>query len=82
MKPNYIVKSMAIQDNMLDGGSYFIAEIQFLKRIMRLGKEEKTLISFVDKIFKGTNTVKKDFSICFNYGLAIFKSKNDNNCIA
>ena len=36
MKPSYIVTSMAIQDNVLDGDSYFIAEIKSLKRITQL----------------------------------------------
>lgn len=59
MKPSYIVTSMAIQDNVLDGDSYFIAEIKSLKRIIQLSKEKKPLISFVDEILKGTNTIER-----------------------
>lgn len=59
MKPSYIVTSMAIQDSVLDGDSYFIAEIKSLKRIIRLIEEEKPCISFVDEILKGTNTIER-----------------------
>ncbi|MFJ5770588.1 hypothetical protein [Psychrobacillus sp. NPDC093180] len=59
MKPSYIATSMAIQDNVLDGDSYFIAEIKSLKRIVRLIEEGKPCISFVDEILKGTNTVER-----------------------
>lgn len=59
MKPSYIVTSMAIQDSVLDGDSYFIAEIKSLKRIIKLSEEKKPMIAFVDEILKGTNTVER-----------------------
>ena len=59
MKPSYIVSSMAIQDNVLDGDSYFIAEIKSLKRIIRLSEMGKPVISFIDEILKGTNTIER-----------------------
>ncbi len=59
MKPSYIVTSMAIQDNVLDGDSYFIAEIKSLKRIIKLIEEGKPVISFIDEILKGTNTIER-----------------------
>ena len=59
MKPSYIVTSMAIQDNVLDGDSYFIAEIKSLKRIIELIKANKPVISFIDEILKGTNTIER-----------------------
>lgn len=59
MKPSYIVTSMAIQDSVLEGDSYFIAEIKSLKRIIRLSKEKKPIISFIDEILKGTNTIER-----------------------
>lgn len=59
MKPSYVATSMAIQDNVLDGDSYFIAEIKSLKRITRLIEEGKPCISFVDEILKGTNTIER-----------------------
>lgn len=59
MKPSFIVTSMAIQDNVLDGDSYFIAEIKSLKRITQLIEEDKPCISFIDEILKGTNTIER-----------------------
>lgn len=59
MKPSYIVTSMAIQDNVLDGDSYFIAEIKSLQRITRMIEAGKPVISFVDEILKGTNTIER-----------------------
>lgn len=59
MKPSYIVTSMAIQDSVLNGDSYFIAEIKSLKRIIKLSEEKKPFISFVDEILKGTNTIER-----------------------
>ena len=59
MKPSYIATSMAIQDNVLDGDSYFIAEIKSLQRITRLIEEGKPCISFIDEILKGTNTIER-----------------------
>lgn len=59
MKPSYIVTSMAIQDSVLDGDSYFIAEIKSLKRIIGFSEAGKPVISFVDEILKGTNTIER-----------------------
>ena len=59
MKPSYVVTSMAIQDSVLDGDSYFIAEIKSLKRIIRLSEAGKPVLSFVDEILKGTNTIER-----------------------
>lgn len=59
MKPSYIVTSMAVQDNVLNGDSYFIAEIKSLQRIIRLITEGKPCISFIDEILKGTNTIER-----------------------
>lgn len=59
MKPSYIVTSMAIQDNVLNGDSYYIAEIKSLYRIIQLIEEGKPCLSFIDEILKGTNTIER-----------------------
>lgn len=59
MKPSYVVTSMAVQDNVLNGDSYFIAEIKSLKRIIRLIEDGKPCLSFIDEILKGTNTIER-----------------------
>lgn len=59
MKPSYIVTSMAVQDNVLDGDSYFMAEIKSLQRIFRLIENEQSCMTFVDELLKGTNTIER-----------------------
>lgn len=59
MKPSFVATSMAVQDNVLEGDSYFIAEIKSLKRIIKLLEEGKPCISVIDELLKGTNTVER-----------------------
>lgn len=59
MKPSYILSSMAIQDNVIDGDSYFKAEIKSLKRIIQKIKSGIPCIAFIDEILRGTNTVER-----------------------
>lgn len=59
MKRSNVVTSMSIQDNILEGDSYFIAEIKSLQRIVTLAEEGKPIISFIDEILKGTNTIER-----------------------
>ncbi|MBD7985173.1 hypothetical protein H9649_11285 [Sporosarcina sp. Sa2YVA2] len=59
MPPSYVATSMAVQDNVLAGDSYFIAEIKSLKRIIRMLEEDKPCLSFIDELLKGTNTVER-----------------------
>lgn len=59
MKPSFVVTSMAVQDNVLEGDSYFIAEIKSLKRIIKLLEAGKPCISVIDELLKGTNTVER-----------------------
>jgi hypothetical protein len=59
MKPGYILTSMAIQDNVIDGDSYFKAEIKSLKRIMNTVESGGPCLAFIDEILRGTNTVER-----------------------
>lgn len=59
MKPSFVATSMAVQDSVLKGDSYFIAEIKSLKRIIKLLEEGKPCISVIDELLKGTNTVER-----------------------
>lgn len=59
MKPSFVATSMAVQDNVLEGDSYFIAEIKSLKRIIKLLEDGKPCISVIDELLKGTNTVER-----------------------
>ncbi|REB10993.1 hypothetical protein DVB69_01580 [Sporosarcina sp. BI001-red] len=59
MKPSIVITSMAIQDDLLKGDSYFIAEIKSLKRILNVISHGQPVFSFVDEILKGTNTIER-----------------------
>lgn len=58
MKPCLIVSSMAIQDHLLEGESYFIAEIKSLKRLLDL-VDHTYCFCLVDEILRGTNTYER-----------------------
>lgn len=59
MKPSYVLSSMAIQDNVIDGDSYFKAEIKSLKRIIKKIESSVPCLVFIDEILRGTNTVER-----------------------
>lgn len=59
MKPSYVLSSMAIQDNVIDGDSYFIAEIKSLKRIIQTIQSGIPSMVFIDENLRGTNTVER-----------------------
>lgn len=50
---------MAIKDDILEGDSYFIAEIKSLKRLLNSLNGEIRVLAFIDEILKGTNTVER-----------------------
>ena len=55
-----IYSSIAVNDSILKGESYFMAEIRSLKRIVDASdKIGKPVICFIDEIFKGTNTAER-----------------------
>ncbi|MBO4411934.1 MAG: hypothetical protein J5794_07105 [Lachnospiraceae bacterium] len=54
-----IYSSMALSDDLLSGESYFIVEIKSLKRIMDALDGDIPVLSFVDEVLRGTNTVER-----------------------
>lgn len=55
----HVVTAMAIEDNIFEGDSYFIAEIKAIKRILDLVSKQAPCLCFVDEILKGTNTIER-----------------------
>lgn len=55
----HVVTAMAIEDNIFEGDSYFIAEIKAIKRILDLVAKQAPCLCFVDEILKGTNTIER-----------------------
>lgn len=54
-----VITSMAIKDDILEGDSYFIAEIKSLKRLLDSLDNNIPILAFIDEILRGTNTVER-----------------------
>lgn len=54
-----VMTSMALEDNIFAGESYFIAEIKSVKRIIEKVQRGIPTLCFIDEILKGTNTVER-----------------------
>lgn len=55
-----IFSSMALRDSIQNGESYYIVEIRSLKRILDAAQTETVpVLSFVDEVLRGTNTVER-----------------------
>ena len=54
-----IYTSMALQEDMLAGESYYIVETKSLKRILDAAEEALPILCVVDEVLRGTNTVER-----------------------
>ena len=55
-----VYSSMSLRDNLAGNESYYMVEIKSLRRILEASKEGETpLLSFVDEVLRGTNTVER-----------------------
>lgn len=54
-----VVTSMAVQDNIMEGDSYYIKEIKYLKRMLEPLNEQRCTICVIDEILRGTNTKER-----------------------
>ena len=59
LKPSYLYSSMSLKDSLEAGESYYMAEINSIKRIMNAMNEGKNVICFLDEVLRGTNTVDR-----------------------
>lgn len=59
LEPGHVLTSMAVQDNIFEGDSYFVAEIKSLKRLLKKVETNERCYLFIDEILKGTNTVER-----------------------
>ncbi len=72
-----IYSSIAVNDSILKGESYFMAEINSLKRIVDAsGATGRPVICFIDEIFKGTNTSERIAA-----AMAVLKYLREKNVI-
>ena len=54
-----IYTSMALNDSILNGESYFIVEIKSIKRILDAGDDGIPVLCCIDEVLRGTNTVER-----------------------
>lgn len=59
MKKGHVLSSMAVEDDVVMGDSYFVAEIKSLKRILDQIETKERSYLFIDEILRGTNTVER-----------------------
>lgn len=59
MQRGHVLTSMAVEDDVLTGDSYFVAEIKSLKRVLNRVKTRERCYLFIDEILRGTNTVER-----------------------
>lgn len=75
-KMGLVISSMAVKDNIVDGESYFIVEIKYLKRIIDYINKEVPCYCYIDEILRGTNTIER-----ISASAAILQYLADKNCI-
>lgn len=74
-----IYTSMALKDNLLDGDSFFMAEIKSIKRIIdAMNDSPIKIVCFIDEILKGTNTVERIAASC---QVTKYLNSHDVRCI-
>ncbi len=54
-----IATSMAVTDSILDGDSYFVAEIKSIKRILDAKQRGERQLAIIDEVLRGTNTKER-----------------------
>ncbi len=59
LAPGHVITSMAVEDDLFEGDSYFVAEIKSIKRLLDQVATKERCYCFIDEILKGTNTVER-----------------------
>ncbi|HCM86571.1 MAG TPA: DNA mismatch repair protein MutS [Enterococcus sp.] len=59
MQPGHVLTSMAVEDDIFAGDSYFVAEIKSIKRLLDQVEQGERCYCFIDEILKGTNTIER-----------------------
>lgn len=55
----HILTSMAVEDDIFEGDSYFVAETKSVKRVLDFAETNIPCLCFIDEILKGTNTIER-----------------------
>ncbi|OTP06933.1 DNA mismatch repair protein [Enterococcus sp. 10A9_DIV0425] len=59
LQPGHVLTSMAIEDDLFEGDSYFVSEIKSIKRLLNQVEKNERCYCFIDEILKGTNTIER-----------------------
>ncbi|MHC5375263.1 MutS-related protein [Enterococcus sp. LJL120] len=59
LERGHVLTSMAVEDDIFEGDSYFVAEIKSIKRVLEKVKTKERCYCFIDEILKGTNTIER-----------------------
>lgn len=59
LQRGHVLSSMAVEDNLFEGDSYFVAEIKSIKRLLEKVDSQQRCYCFIDEILKGTNTIER-----------------------
>lgn len=54
-----LITSISLNDNILQGKSYFLMEAEAIKRMVKACNDESPLLILIDEIFKGTNPIER-----------------------
>lgn len=54
-----VMTSMAVRDDLVEGQSYYIREISYLKRIVDAAGDGHPVLCVIDEILRGTNTTER-----------------------
>ena len=73
----HVITSMAVRDDIIDGESYYIKEIRYLKRIVTASANSRYVLCVIDEILRGTNTNERIAA-----STAILNYLKDGNCLA
>lgn len=70
-----IVTSMAVRDDIISGESYYVKEINYIKRILDHITPNRLTVCVIDEILRGTNTTERIAA-----SKAILEYLNKKNC--
>ena len=73
----HVCSAMAVEDDLVEGDSYFVAEIKAIKRLLTQVEVGDTCYCFIDEILKGTNTIERIAA-----SAAVVKWLTKPNCLA
>ncbi len=59
LEHGHVLTSMAIEDDLFEGDSYFVSEIKSIKRLLDQVASKERCYCFIDEILKGTNTIER-----------------------